>query len=97
MKTAAIAKLKATLSECIEYVKSGEEIMVTDRGIPVARIMPVGGGLAGAAQRRQLARRGIIRPGKGCVSGDLLANLPAVDVSQEDIERVIREERGDRV
>ncbi|MHB1455324.1 MAG: type II toxin-antitoxin system Phd/YefM family antitoxin [Armatimonadota bacterium] len=97
MKMAAIAKLKATLSECIDYVKSGEEILVTDRGKPVARITPVGGGLAGDVRRTQLVCRGIIRPGKGCVSGDLLKNIPSVHVSQDEIARIIGEERDDRI
>lgn len=92
MKTAAIVKLKATLSKYIDYVRFGEEIMITDRGKPVARIMHVGGGLAADARHMQFVRRGIVRPGKGYVTGDLLPNLPVVNVSQEDIERVIREE-----
>jgi prevent-host-death family protein len=97
MRTAAIAKLKATLSEYIDRVKSGEEILVTDRGKPVARIIPVGGGLESDARRAQLARRGVIRTGKGCVSGELLKGVPAVHVSRQDIERVIGEEREDRI
>ena len=95
MKTAAIAKLKATLSKYIDYVKSGEEIMITDRGKPVAKIMPIVGGISGDARRMSLIRRGIIRPGKGSVSRDLLLNLPIVNISQGDIDRIIREERQD--
>jgi len=97
MKTAAIAKLKATLSEYIDYVKSGEEILVTDRGKPVAKITPVDSGLAGDARRTQLTRRGIIRPGKGHISGKLLENLPVVHISREEIERIIGQEREDRI
>jgi prevent-host-death family protein len=97
MKTAAIAKLKATLSKYIDYVKSGEEIMITDRGKPVARIIPIIGGISGEARRMSLIRRGIIRPGKGSVSRDLLLSLPVVNIPQVDIDRIIREEREDRI
>jgi len=41
MKTAAVAKLKAGLSEYLAMVKDGEEIIVTDRGKPIAKISPL--------------------------------------------------------
>ena len=37
----AVTKLRAELSGWIEHVRKGEEIVVTDRGVPVARIVPV--------------------------------------------------------
>lgn len=38
--TTGIRDLKAHLSEYLERVRGGEEIVVTDRGRPVARIVP---------------------------------------------------------
>jgi prevent-host-death family protein len=35
-----IATLKASLSELLANVKAGEEVVVTERGRPVARIVP---------------------------------------------------------
>lgn len=40
MKTISISKAKASLSEQIRKVKRGEEIIITDRGEPVARLLP---------------------------------------------------------
>jgi prevent-host-death family protein len=97
MKTAAVTKLKAMLSEYIDYVRSGEEILVTYRGKPVAMITPVGGGVARDAKRAELARRGIIRPGKGPISREIIESLPGVNVSQKEIERIIDDEREDRI
>jgi prevent-host-death family protein len=37
----AISVLRAELSSWIERARTGEEIVVTDRGIPVARLLPV--------------------------------------------------------
>jgi prevent-host-death family protein len=42
--TAAVAELKAQLSRYLSRVKAGEEILVTERGTPVARLVPVVGG-----------------------------------------------------
>lgn len=39
-KRIGIRELKATLSECVREVKAGRTIVVTDRGQPVARIIP---------------------------------------------------------
>jgi prevent-host-death family protein len=41
MKTAAVSALKASLSEYLAGVKAGEEIIVTDRGKPIAKLMPL--------------------------------------------------------
>lgn len=37
----AISTLRAELSSWIERAQAGEEVVVTDRGIPVARLLPV--------------------------------------------------------
>jgi prevent-host-death family protein len=41
MKTAAVSELKALLSKYLSNVKAGEEVMITDRGRPVAKIVPI--------------------------------------------------------
>jgi prevent-host-death family protein len=41
MKTAAVSELKALLSKYLAKVKAGEEVIVTDRGKPIAKIIPI--------------------------------------------------------
>ena len=95
MKTAAVSKLKATLSEHLGYVKAGEEVLVTERGKPVAKIVPVDAAAMRDARRMDLARRGIIRLGKGPISKELLARLPVVSVPDETLQRVMDWVRGE--
>lgn len=38
----AVSTLRAELSSWIERVQGGEEVVVTDRGTPVARLLPIG-------------------------------------------------------
>lgn len=38
-----IRELRAHLSRYIEQVHDGEDIIVTDRGVPIARIVPMNG------------------------------------------------------
>jgi prevent-host-death family protein len=41
MKTAAVSELKALLSKYLSKVKAGEEVVITDRGRPIAKIVPI--------------------------------------------------------
>ena len=41
-RSATVSKLKATLSEHLARVKAGEEVIITERGKPIAKIVPIG-------------------------------------------------------
>lgn len=43
MGTVSLAEAKAHLSEMLDRVEAGEELVITRRGKPVARILPVQG------------------------------------------------------
>jgi len=62
MKKASISILKAHLSRYVDAVKSGEEVIVTERGRPVARLGPLGEAQAPAGRVAQLVREGRMRP-----------------------------------
>ncbi len=65
MRTAAISELKARLSEYLNRVKGGEEVLVTDRGQPVARVVPVARATARRDAMAGLEKRGLIKLGSG--------------------------------
>lgn len=52
----AISALRAELSSWIERARDGEEVVVTDRGTPVARLLPVDT----APLLDELVRRGVL-------------------------------------
>ncbi|HUP02175.1 MAG TPA: type II toxin-antitoxin system prevent-host-death family antitoxin [Gemmatimonadota bacterium] len=62
MKRASISDLKARLSQYLDAVKAGEEVLVTDRGNPVARISPVEGSAKLEARVQELIRTGRLIP-----------------------------------
>lgn len=62
MRRIAIAELKAKLSGYLAAVRAGEEIIVTDRGRPVARLGPVKGERAVESRIASLIRAGRLRP-----------------------------------
>lgn len=68
MKRAAVSALKATLSACLAKVKAGEELLVMERGKPIAKLVPVPkeiGKESTAVQLRELSRAGLVRVGTG--------------------------------
>lgn len=62
MRRVAISELKAKLSEYLAAVRSGEEMIVTDRGRPVARLGPVEGEREMESRIASRVRAGRLRP-----------------------------------
>ena len=58
MYVTTIARLKASLSELLAGVRAGEEVVVTDRGRPIARIVPYE---ASGSELDDLVRAGAVR------------------------------------
>ena len=52
----SVSTLRAELADWIERVRAGEEVVVTDRGTPVVRLVPVDT----APLLEQLTRQGIL-------------------------------------
>lgn len=60
--TANVAQIKARLSEYLRQVKDGGEVVITERGIPVARIVPLAPDEKRATREERLIRSGALRP-----------------------------------
>ncbi len=61
MKTANIAELKNRLSNYLADVKRGEEILISDRNKPIAKIVPLQNTGDFSAEELALASAGILR------------------------------------
>lgn len=71
--SASVAQVKARLSEYVRRVKAGNEVVITERGVPVARLAGLEAGERRATRRDRLARTGVIKAGKGRVRRALQA------------------------
>ena len=94
MKSVNIAELKNRLSIYLNEVKAGEEILVRDRNVPVARIVPLRADDY-EEERVKLAAEGRIRLGSGEPLDDSFWDMPAPEISIDDIRRVIDEDRSE--
>lgn len=86
MKTAAISEIKARLSEYVDQVKAGEEVLITDRGKPVARLSPLAKIRSSAGSLLTLEKQGLIRLG----SGRLPKNLGTMPRPRDDAGSVLK-------
>jgi prevent-host-death family protein len=65
MKTAGIVEVKAHLSMYVKQVRAGHEVLITERGEPVARLCPLADAKGITGRRRRLAAAGLLRLGRG--------------------------------
>ena len=84
-RTAAVSELKAGLSAYLARVKAGEEVVVTDRGTPVAKLVPISRSDESEVERmRRLAAQGLVR-------------LPTRPLPKDFWDRPLPEDPGDSV
>ena len=89
--TASVADLKARLSEHLRTVKAGGEVLVTERGRPIARLVPVSAELAGESRLAQLERAGLVRAAGARLSADFLTTTGPRDPAGRALEIVLEE------
>jgi prevent-host-death family protein len=80
MKSAAVSELKASLSEYLGKVKAGEEVIVTDRGKPIAKLVPLERDESDIQPHLlALERAGLVRIGIGNIPREFWQILRPVD------------------
>jgi prevent-host-death family protein len=92
MKIAAVSKLKAYLSEYLNQVKAGNEVLITDRGKPVARLVPVSRTRAVGESLARMEKQGLIRLGSGKLPKDFWA-MPRAEDPKGLVLKALLEER----
>jgi prevent-host-death family protein len=92
MLTTSISELKARLSAFLDIVRDGDEVLVTDRGRPVARLVPVRGDEQEDGQRELLIRSGRLRAPTATLAPDFWTRPRAHDADGRSLA-VLLEER----
>lgn len=64
MESVSISDLKASLSSYLVKVRSGTEVLVTDRGRPVARLVPYEPAATDPERIARLVSEGVLRPAR---------------------------------
>ena len=85
MKSASVTEVKNNLSKYLDLVKEGESVLITERGVAVARIESVRGRqdkTADEARLARLERAGVITRGRGPIPMELI-NAPRPKLKKE--------------
>lgn len=87
----SIGRLKARLSEYLRRTRAGEAVVVTDRGRPVARLVPLEGDVALEGRAAELVRAGLVRkPERALDLAAMAADRPR-DPDGRSLEGVLEE------
>ena len=93
-RTTSVVELKARLSELLRLVKGGGELLVTERGVPIARLVPLDEAERKSTRRVRLARAGLLKPGRGRLP-KLLHTPPVGEPVGGGVLDALLAERGD--
>jgi prevent-host-death family protein len=94
MKTASVGirEAKMHLSRYLKQVQQGREIVLTDRGRPVGRIVPIESAALSLTERlRRLTEKGILELRQGPATGTV---GPPIPVKDDVARRYLEEDRA---
>lgn len=99
MRTVNIGTLKNQLSAYLKFVRNGEEVIVRDRNVPVARILPFTLPLPAegdyAAEAAYLIATGQMSAAREKMEWEAFWALPRPTVSDEAVKEAIDWAKGD--
>ncbi len=95
MLNSSISETKATLSSLLDRVKAGETVTITDRGVPVAQIVPLEGTTPADwdAHVQRLARAGVVTLPKRPLDVEAFLALPRGEFRESVLEALLEERR----
>ena len=96
MATASVSELKAKLSAYLEKVKAGDEVIVTERGHAIARVVPFTRSGATPAEYEAMVRSGQIRPPRGSPPSGFWTRTLAPDPEGLGLRAILEEREQGR-
>lgn len=95
MKTANIAELKNNLSTYLSDVKRGEEVLISDRNTPIAKIVPLQNINEFSAEEQAMAAAGILRLPENENRSEMFRVKHRLNLKSETVIRAILDERDE--
>ena len=93
MLTAKVSEVKASLSKYLARVKNGDEVVITERGKPVAKLVRIPRDQDPEMERmRELERRGLATLGTGKIPDDFW-DLPRAEDPNDLVLKALLEDR----
>jgi prevent-host-death family protein len=92
MRTTTVSQLKMSLSAYLRQVKAGEEVVITEHGRPVARLLPLASPDSVPQHLRDLEAKGLLRRGRMPLPADFW-DLPRPADPQGAVRAAVLRER----
>lgn len=92
MRSVNVAELKNRLSKYLTFAKDGEEILIKDRNLPVAKLVPFSSD-DGSDEELLLAAAGKMRLPKSSVKVDELLRIPTGRVAASEGVQALLDDR----
>jgi prevent-host-death family protein len=93
MHRVSISETKARLSALLDLVRGGEAVVITDRGRPVARLVPAMGRDDDDGRLARLERAGLVRRGPASPPARVI-ETPPPDLGGSVLELLLEERRA---
>ena len=95
MKTTTISQLKASLSAYLRQVKTGEEVLITEHGRPIARLLPIMNPASLSEHLNDMEKQGLLKRGAKPLPADFWT-LPRPSDPHGAVRSTVSRERADR-
>lgn len=96
MKRVSITEAKNRLSALLDLVKAGEDLIIEERGRPIARVESIGSSHRSTEGRRdRLIRAGVLAPRRDDLLDEILNEPPIKIGSGVSVVDALLEERAD--
>ena len=92
MPTTTVAELKRSISICLRQVKAGEELLITEHGGPVARLLPVKDLASLPESLLDMEKRGLLKRPEKTLSSEFW-NLPRPADPKATVRSAVLQER----
>ena len=92
--TTNVVQLKSRLSEYLRRVKAGGELVITERGVPVAKLVPLDATERRTTRRLRLSKTGIVRAGRGKLPKVLQSPPSGIEIGRDVLDALLAD-RGD--
>ena len=93
MRRVSVTDAKNGLSALLDQIQAGETVLVTERGIPIARISPEAASVDAIGRSSRLARAGLASPGSEPLPDPLRRNPAVAMPAGESVVDLVIEER----
>jgi prevent-host-death family protein len=93
MRSVNIAELKNQLSKYLTFAKSGEEIVIRDRNLPVAKLVPFSADEA-SEEELLLVAAGMMRMPEKSVEVNDLSKIPTGKLARNQATQALLEDRA---